>query len=259
MKLHQVFTTLLLLALPVFSLDILLPLYLYPGPDASAWSDILSTISSHPNVNFQVVVNPNSGPGTSSFPTDANIIAGIVKLNSHPNVRTVGYVLTQHGTRDTALVKADVDVYASWASYTDAGADIAIGGIYFDEVSSETTSKNYDHYAALAAHAREKIPGGKVVFNPGYRAPVQLFEYCDTMVEFEDSLANYVSQGILGQIPAGFEGKSAVQVYDTPEGTDVGALMGEMAGKGLGAVYFGEDCCYKVWNRGLLQRMADSV
>ncbi len=258
MKFPTILTPLLLAALPFSScIDVLLPLYLYPGESASAWSPIFSTIESHPGVNFEVVVNPNSGPGTSSFPTDANIINGIAKLNTYPNVHTVGYVLTQHRTRDPALVKADVDVYAKWASYADA--DIAIGGIYFDEVSSETTSANYDHYAALAAHAREKIPGGKVVYNPGYRAPVQLFESADLMVEFEDSLANYQSQGILGQIPAGFEGKSAVQVYDTPEGTDVGALIGEMAQKGLGAVYFGEDCCYKVWNKGLLQKMADSA
>ncbi|KAL8917613.1 MAG: hypothetical protein Q9208_007841 [Pyrenodesmia sp. 3 TL-2023] len=258
MRFSTLFTP-LLLALPVFSIDILLPLYLYPGQDASAWSDIFSTISTHPDANFQVIVNPNSGPGTSSFPTDTNYIAGIAKLNSYPNVQTVSYVYTLYGNRDAALVKADIDVYASWASY-DGGADIAIGGIFFDEVSSEPTGEIYDYYAALAAHARTKIPAGKVVFNPGYRAPVQLFEYCDTMVEFEGSLASYTSEDILGQIPEGFEAKSAVIVHTTPpEGTDVGALIGEMVQKGLGAVYFGEDCCYKVFNKGLLEQMADSV
>ncbi|KAL8728276.1 MAG: hypothetical protein Q9166_005517 [cf. Caloplaca sp. 2 TL-2023] len=257
MKFYTLLTP-LLLAIPFSSsLNILLPLYLYPGPDASAWSDVFSTISSHPSVQFEVVVNPNSGPGTTSYPTDPNIIAGIAKLNSYPNVHTVGYVLTGHGSRDMATINADVDVYAKWASYEDA--DIHIGGIYLDEVSSEATSANYAYYQSVAAHARSSIPASHVVFNPGYRAPQQLFAYCDTMVEFEDSLANYQSQGILQQIPDGFKGQSAVQIYDTPEGADVGGLIEEMAQAGLGAVYFGRDCCYKVWSKELLQEMADAV
>ncbi|KAL8684158.1 MAG: hypothetical protein Q9224_006561, partial [Gallowayella concinna] len=107
------FSLALLFAIPIASaLDILLPLYVYPGEGASAWSDVFSTISSHPNVQFEVVVNPNSGPGTTSFPTDPNIIAGVSKLNSFPNVHTVGYVLTGWGSRDNTTVEAEVDVYA---------------------------------------------------------------------------------------------------------------------------------------------------
>ncbi|KAL8718593.1 MAG: hypothetical protein Q9225_004295 [Loekoesia sp. 1 TL-2023] len=262
MKLHQLLIP-FILSLPFcFSLSILLPLYLYPGPDASAWSDVFSTISSHPTVQFTVVINPNSGPGTASYPTDPNIIAGISKINSYPNTHTVGYVLTGHGSRDIAAVNADVDAYAKWSS---SGSNIAINGIYFDEVSSEATSANYDHYQSLAAHARSSMPSSsssstQVVFNPGYRAPEQLFAYCDLMVEFEDSYANYQSQNILTQIPASFVGKSAVQIYDMPEGgADVGALISGMAQAGLGAVYLGRDCCYKVWDRGLLEGMANAV
>ncbi|KAL8690233.1 MAG: hypothetical protein Q9218_004271 [Villophora microphyllina] len=255
MKICEVLTALLLVVPFSFALDILLPLYLYPSDGATAWSDILSTIASHSAVQFIVVVNPNSGPGTSSYPTDQNIISGISKMNSYPNVHTVGYVLTGHGSRNTTTVKADVDVYASWASYSDA--NIAIGGIYFDEVSSETTQVNYDYYNTTATYARSKIPGGQVVFNPGYRAPEQLFEFCDTMVEFEDTLAVFQNQSILQQIPDAYKRQSAVQILNTTEGTDVGSLISAM--KGLKAVYFGEDDQYKVWNKDLLQAMADAV
>jgi len=113
----------------------------------------------------------------------------------------------------------------------------------------------------VAAHARSAMPGSatKVVFNPGYRAPMQLFAYADLIVEFEDSYAKYLDEGVLGEIPEGVRGKSAVQVYDTPGEADVGGLIGAMVAGGVGAVYFGEDCCYKVWNRGLLEKMAEAV
>ncbi len=249
----------LLLALPSTPLTILLPLYLYPGPNATAWTSVTTTIAAHPTVTFEVVINPNTGPGTPSFPTDQNIIAGIAALNSYPNVHTVGYVETYHASRDIAAVNADIDTYAKWASYADA--NIAIGGIYFDDVSSETSSTVYSYYETVAAHARSAMPGSatKVVFNPGYRAPMQLFAYADLIVEFEDSYAKYLDEGVLGEIPEGVRGKSAVQVYDTPGEADVGGLIGAMVAGGVGAVYFGEDCCYKVWNRGLLEKMAEAV
>ena len=247
------------LALPANTLFIIFPLYLYPGDNGSAWNDVTSTIGAYPGVQWQVVINPNSGPGTTGYPSDPNIISGIAKLNSYSNVNTVGYVDTAHGQRDIASVNAETDVYASWAGYSDA--NIAIGGIYFDDVSSEETSSMYSYYETVATHARSsfKSSAAHVVFNPGYRAPTQLFSYTDTMVEFEDSLANYESEGIIDQIPTEFRSQSALQIYSTPEGTDVGSLIGKMVQSGIEAVYFGEDCCYKVYSKTLLQDMAAAV
>ncbi len=96
-------------------------------------------------------------------------------------------------------------------------------------------------------------------FNPGYRAPTQLFAYADTIVEFEDSLANYESEGIIDQIPAGVRGQSALQIYSTTDGADVAGLIGTMAQVGIEGVYFGEDCCYKVYSETLLREMAGAV
>ncbi|KAL8813891.1 MAG: hypothetical protein Q9223_006845 [Gallowayella weberi] len=240
------------------ALDVLLPLYLYPGEGASAWSDVFSTISSHPNVSFEVVVNPNSGPGTTSFPTDPNIIAGVSKLNSFSNVHTIGYVLTGWGKRDNTTVDAEVSVYASWAGYQDA--DIHIGGIFFDEVGIDIQNDPdiIEKYQARSEHARSAIPSAHITFNPGYRAPEQLFAFCDTMVEFEHPLADYEAEGILAQIPAGLEGKSALLIIDTPEGTELGGLIGEMKKKNLKAVFFGADE-YKKFGKELLNGMADAV
>ena len=247
----------LYLALPLNCIFIIFPLYLYPGDNGIAWSDVTSTIDAYAGVQWQIVVNPNSGPGTSSYPSDPNIISGLAKLNSYSNVNTVGYVDTAHGQKDISLVNAETDVYASWAGYS---TNISIGGIYFDDVSSEESSSMYSYYETVAAHARSSMKtSAHVVFNPGDRAPTQLFSYADTIVEFEDSLANYQSEGIIEQIPTQFRGQSALQIYSTPEGTDVGNLISTMAQSGIEAVYFGEDCCYKVYSKALIQDMAEAV
>lgn len=245
-------------ALPSNSLFIILPLYLYPGDNGAAWNDVFTTIEAYPGAQWQVVINPNSGPGTTGYPSDSNFISGIAKLNSYSNVNTVGYVATSYGNKDVSTVNAETDVYASWAGYS--GANIAIGGIYFDEVSSEETSSIYSFYQTVAAHVRSSFKSSAhVVFNPGYRAPTQLFSYADTIVEFDDSLANYEGKGIIDQIPTQFRGQSALQIYSTPEGTDVANLIATMAQSGMEAVYFGEDCCYKVYSKTLLQDMAQAV
>ncbi|KAL8749100.1 MAG: hypothetical protein Q9199_007896 [Rusavskia elegans] len=250
-------TPLLLLFPLSTAIDILLPLYLYPGESATAWSSIFTTISTHSTVQFQIIINPNSGPGTTSFLTDENLITGISKLNSFTNVHTLGYVLTGYGKRDNAAVNADVDVYAKWSRYADA--DIHIEGIYFDEVSNDNTTENFNRMEIFSKHARNSISDASVVFNPGYRAPEQLFEFCDMMVEFEHPLADYQAEGILEQIPGEYVSKSAVQIIETPEGTEVGGMMAEMEQKGLRAVFFGVDCCYKVWDGKLLEMMADAA
>lgn len=238
------------------SLSIILPLYLYPSDKGIAWSDVTTTIEAYPRVQWLVVINPNSGPGTTGYPSDPNFISGIAKLNGYSNVNTVGYVDTKYGNKTIATVNSETDVYASWANY--ANADIAIGGIYFDDVS--ITSSRYSYYETVAAHARSSMKSSAhVVFNPGYRAPAQLFSYADTIVEFEDSLANYESQSIIDQIPTQFRGHSALQIYNTPEGTEVGCLMAEMEQDGIEAVYFGVDHDYKVYSKTLLQDMAEAI
>ena len=259
MYIATLITPLLLLFPLASAIDILLPLYLYPDDSATAWSPIFQTISTHQTTTFQIVINPNSGPGTPSLLTDANLITGISKLNAYPNVRTLGYVLTGYGQRANTAVTADVDIYAGWSAYSDA--DIHLDGVYFDEVSNDKTQANYDRMASFSRHARESIRGATVVFNPGYRAPEPLFASCDLMVEFEHPLADYEAEGVLAQIPPAFAGKSAVQILETPTtaGTDVAGLVAAMEQRGLGAFFFGEDCCYKVWDRGLLEAMANAA
>ena len=77
---------------PALSLFVMIPLYFYPDDGATAWNPVFSAISSHPKVQFQVIINPDSGPGSGQYP-DVNFITGVSKLNSYKNVKLVGYVV----------------------------------------------------------------------------------------------------------------------------------------------------------------------
>lgn len=82
---------------------------------------------------FLVVINPDSGPGSSPLPND-DFIPAIRKLKSYPHVQTVGYVPTDYGNRAIDDVIRDVQTYAGWALN---GTGIAMQGIFFDEAPHE--------------------------------------------------------------------------------------------------------------------------
>lgn len=222
--------------LPISAIHSLLPLYLYPGDGASAWEGIFSTISAYPKVQWDVVINPNSGPGTTGSPTDTNIITGIRKLTSYPNVQTMGYVLTRHDSRAISDITADVNTYAKWDSNL---TNLPIGGIDFDEVSAEATSDMYAFYASIAAHARAGISGSRIAFSPGTVAPARYFDFCDVMVEFEASLEDYRGMNLVLKVPEEYRAKTGLQIYSTPAGTDVDGLVQTAAGERVGAIFFG--------------------
>ena len=235
----------LLLALPATPMFILLPLYLYPGNSASAWNDVFAAIAGYPKVNWQVIVNPNSGPGTTSYPTDSNFIVGISKLNSYPNVITLGYVDTKYAKRTSSAVISEINVYSKWASYTKA--NISIGGIFFDDVSGAGSATNavLSYYHKVSAYAYANLPSmvTPVVFNPGSLGPSQLYDYCDTMVEFEHSISNYHNLTTIKSLPSGHLGQSAIILYGTTSTTDVKSLVHTMSRYAVGAVYFDYGAC----------------
>lgn len=132
---------------------VLVPLYIYPT--SSTTYDPLhkayvfpfhfpnrklttrDSVQAHPNLNFTVIINPNSGPGESALP-DSSYTPEIAKLNSFPNVRTVGYVRTGYGTRNISDVLADVTTYSGWSS----GVNISMHGIFFDEAPYDYSDEN---------------------------------------------------------------------------------------------------------------------
>lgn len=91
----------------VLAASILLPLYIYPLP--GAWNWVTTAIAAYPSIDFNIIVNPHSGPGpVNTFP-DTHYIDGIASLNAFENVNLLGYVDTAYMHRTTQEVEAEVD------------------------------------------------------------------------------------------------------------------------------------------------------
>ncbi|KAL8964638.1 MAG: hypothetical protein Q9183_004316, partial [Haloplaca sp. 2 TL-2023] len=215
----------LLLALPCHSLVILVPLYLYPDTSASAWSNITAAIAANPQVDWQIIVNPNSGPGTSS-PPDANYITAISKLNSFSNVLTVGYIATGYTQVPYTSLTTQIDLYAQWAEYN--AANISVSGIFFDEASNTAANDVYEYYQQAADYVYSNIPSTVtpiVILNPGAPAPAQLFDHADTIVQYENAFSSYKDESTIDSFAPGFNEQTAIIVHSTPSTADINSLV----------------------------------
>ncbi|KAF1999704.1 hypothetical protein P154DRAFT_554565 [Amniculicola lignicola CBS 123094] len=144
---------------------VLLPLYIYPKTDSS-WEPLHKAAEAHPSLKFLVVVNPNSGPGTSDG-VDAQYHAALLKLSTFSNIQMVGYVRTGYGTRNLSAVLSDVSIYGGWS---DKNSSLAMHGIFFDESPHQFTEEiaAYMRTATKAVKASAGLQGPKTVIrNPG--------------------------------------------------------------------------------------------
>ncbi|KAB8298558.1 hypothetical protein EYC80_000737 [Monilinia laxa] len=87
--------------------SILLPLYMYPKP--GDWNWATKAITAYPFVNFDIIINPHSGPGPINTFPDPNYITAIAALNAFDNTNLLGYVDTNYMHRETRDVVAEVD------------------------------------------------------------------------------------------------------------------------------------------------------
>lgn len=185
---------------------ILLPLYIYPA--SNAWNTLYDSINANPSVQFQVIVNPASGPGDTPFP-DENYIANIAQLNSYPNVATLGYVHTLYGARDPASVQADVQSYQDWSTY--GGSDIHMDGIFFDESPSD--SGMYSYVQGIISAAKSTMTNGNtVILNPGVNVPTNYYDIADYILAFENGYPQWTRKGP-SSIPSGVRAQSIVMIH----------------------------------------------
>lgn len=105
-------------------------------------------ISTHPNVNFTIVINPGNGPGPNTLP-DANYTREIPSLASHANVRLLGYVHTSYATRNISLVRKDIEAYAAWPTAS-SNQGLAVRGIFFDETPQQYSPHSLAYLRSLA-------------------------------------------------------------------------------------------------------------
>ncbi|KHN96220.1 Spherulation-specific family 4 [Metarhizium album ARSEF 1941] len=204
------------LATTASATGLIFPLYIYPAATwddgAANWAPALNAAASNPSLSWLAVVNPHNGPGDTLQPgnNDINYIQGMTKLNSHPNVRPIGYVRTNYAQFSPVQVKQHVAAWKGWDAYS--ASNISVQGIFFDES------------APNAAYMRDIVGYTRGVFgrpvtvtcNFGKAVADEFYDICDVVVAFESclncsGLPQYKdAETIRANIPASRLGKAAV-------------------------------------------------
>ncbi|KAF1955909.1 hypothetical protein CC80DRAFT_526036 [Byssothecium circinans] len=126
-------------------------------------------IEAHPTLNFLVIINPNSGPGSEPWWPNVDYVRDISKLNAYTNVQTLGYVATTYCKRPVKEVFADIAKYAVW-SEDERCPGLGVNGIFFDETPNLYSEDVKMYLDAISASVKssEGISGDRmVIHNPG--------------------------------------------------------------------------------------------
>lgn len=210
------------------------PLYIYPT--TGAWDPLTTSISANPDVNFQIIINYDSGPGTDQYP-DATYIAAIAGLNSFANVQNICYVHTSWANRDISQVETDVSLCAGWASYPDA--DIHMDGIFFDEAVAEYNDTTAEYMNSITSYAKDLLGTSRdtIVFNPGEQVTTEWYSIADYVVAFENSYSEY-SASVLSSVPSEVRAQSQFIIYSfTADQTSQTTLVDDLVAGDIGGIF----------------------
>ncbi|KUM65669.1 hypothetical protein ACN42_g1426 [Penicillium freii] len=234
---------------------VFVPLYVYPASEA--WAPLENVISTHPDVNFTVVINPGNGPGPDSLP-DGNYTREIPKLTAYANVRLLGYVYTSYGKRNVSAVRKDIQTYADWPTNS-SNPNLAVRGIFFDETPQQYEAQTLTYLQGLTEFVKDLEdlgPDQFVVHNPGAVPDSRYLATADSTVVFEAAYATFQERqgaklftniadsnrtqlcAIVHSVPNAVEGKAlrslvkqvrqvADEVYITHLSTDYYASFGD--------------------------------
>jgi hypothetical protein len=234
---------LLLLSVPhILAAYITFPIYIDPSP--KAWAPLYSAISSTPQVLFQLIINPNSGPGNGVYPS-WNWIQALSQLRTtYKNVQLIGYAHISYCNRAINLVEADVATYANWATYSNASAKIAVNGIhldgiFFDEAPESYTAFDFAYLTSITTYARSLFPGGgHISLNPGILCDSRYFPLVDDINVWENSYSQFNIKTAINNIPTNETSKSTVIIYSFNGNTNTQkSLVNEIASAGVAGLF----------------------
>lgn len=181
---------------------------LYSWPTDGAWDGVYSTLSSFPNTQFNIIVNPDSGPGT--YPPNSDYIIGVAKLNSYSNAHIYGYVRTGFTDRPVSDVQADVETYKQWNSHQ--GADIHLDGIFVDEAPDNL--QHLEYMQNVHAAITNALPASaKIWTNPGCIVDASFYDYADRITAFESDFDAWMNPD-RETIPWDLHSKTSVMIID---------------------------------------------
>ncbi|KAK3681893.1 hypothetical protein LTR37_020786 [Vermiconidia calcicola] len=187
------------------------------------------SVTLNSDVNFTVIVNPESGPGSGVSPGD-DYVSAIQRLNAIPNVRTVGYVRTGYGDRDIDTVTREVATYSGWSQLNNS---LSIMGIFFDEAPHEWTLER-QRYLSAANQAVEDAAGIRqpklIIHNPGTPPDPRLDDSrTDIIVAFESPFDSFQDRQSDLKSLSGDRSSYSFMVLDVPEGENMRKLVQKMS------------------------------
>ncbi|WCM21070.1 spherulation-specific family 4 protein [Paraburkholderia bryophila] len=161
------------------AVGLVVPSYFNATGSVANWN---SLVTSARQVATTAILNPNSGPGTT---TDPNYAAATAKVRAAGG-KVLGYVHTSYGTRSLSAVVADVNAYV---------ALYKVDGFFIDEMSSDNNIAHIQYYQSLYNYIKGLNATYSVTANPGTNIP-ELYASlptADQFVVFESTAKAYAS------------------------------------------------------------------
>ncbi|RMZ70609.1 cell surface [Pyrenophora seminiperda CCB06] len=198
--------------------SILLPLYIYPCPNA--WEPLYTAIAKHPHLQFLAIINPNSGPGAAPWWPNEDYIREIARLNALPNVKTLGYICATYCKRSLDAALDDIDIYGERGR---KDAHQRVDGVFVDEtvnLYSDEAKKWLDAVDRKVAHSLDYVENPITIHNPGTAVHAALGKPGpDITVVVETSFKHFMTkeyQKWLATSPYG-RSRTAYMVHSVPE------------------------------------------
>ncbi|KAK6535774.1 hypothetical protein TWF281_000026 [Arthrobotrys megalospora] len=180
-------------------LSVVFPLYIYPSScstsataPACAWYPFFQSITANPSVTFNIIVNPNSGPGNLySYPND-DWKSVLSYANSLNNTQLIGYVDSNPTNIPVSTYKPQIQTYKNWANFT--SKDIHVDGIFVDDMAYSASTKSY--YTTFANNIKSvwsstpARPAPYIMMNPGVPIECSFYSNVDSIVSFEEYYSN---------------------------------------------------------------------
>ncbi|KAF7326105.1 hypothetical protein MKEN_00461900 [Mycena kentingensis (nom. inval.)] len=203
----------------VAGLGILLPLYAYPNDGCGAWSSVNSAISAHSSTQWYIIINPDSGPGS----TDTTYQNCVAALSSSSNRITMGYIDT---TSRRGSVNTQIDTYAGWPSAARPT------GIYLDVISP--TAGMLSTYEGYASYARSK--GFSFIgLGAGQSVPDAYLSLGDLVTTYEASYTEFNPASLSGSAS-----KQAIDLANAPSSGSYAGVIDRLQSMGVQAVYISD-------------------
>ncbi|MER6347349.1 spherulation-specific family 4 protein [Streptomyces sp. NPDC001595] len=154
-------------------MSLLIPLYVHPAEDPAAWHRLILGAGR----TYAVVLNPADGPGRAPDPA---FVAAAEALRT-AGARLLGYVDTDYGAREPALITADLRRHQEW---------YGVDGCFLDQV---TAAPHGLPACRRLVRSVRRLGASTVVLNPGVHPAPGYARLADLTVTFEGPWSRYVS------------------------------------------------------------------